>query len=96
MHTEVPRTRRSPVVRERRSMTENLDERWAGLMANVDTRVCCCENQHKPVNGYIFTNTGCKIHGVQSNYLRAGEGREDMRNTGTKRNTAHRPEGASR
>lgn len=55
-----------------------LDERWLEVVLNsgVSTHVtvieptqpvCCCENGHKPVNGFIYTNAGCHFHGVRSN-----------------------------
>lgn len=25
---------------------------------------CCCRNQHQPLDGYISTDPGCKVHGL--------------------------------
>lgn len=27
---------------------------------------CCCQNNHEPVDGYIYTNAGCKVHAHQA------------------------------
>jgi len=54
----------------------DLDEKWlqavaeSGVSVNVTVEhgpVCCCRNDHKPLDGFIYTDSGCRIHGVFSN-----------------------------
>jgi hypothetical protein len=37
-----------------------------GVAAPPHAVLCCCTNGHEPLDGFVYTDAGCKKHGVKS------------------------------